>query len=135
MNGVLYVGIDPGLAGAVALVRATGACSAVENMPTDRRGKGRVKHDVDAAGKLHLHVHLLRPHVHDIAFGLVEHVGTHPDHFNQTRRKKRTSHPEHNKGEQVCQRQSHERSIVPRWLNGSRSAKRLVGRLIRRLQK
>ena len=70
----LYLGIDPGLTGAIALVNADGTLFAVEDLPTTARGSGRVKRELDAAGL----VHLLRPHAADIAFGLVERVGAMP---------------------------------------------------------
>ena len=70
----LYCGIDPGLTGAIALVNADGSLFAVEDMPVQARGSGRVRHEVDAAGLLHL----LRPHAGAIAFGLVERVGARP---------------------------------------------------------
>ncbi len=70
----LYLGVDPGLSGAVALVHADGGLFEVEDMPVQARGNGRVKHEIDAAGLLHL----LRPHAPAIAFGLVERVGARP---------------------------------------------------------
>src|SRR4051812_44333855 len=57
-----YLGIDPGLAGAIALVRADGSLGMVEDMPTSARGSGHVKHEADATGL----AHLLRPHVSEI---------------------------------------------------------------------
>jgi hypothetical protein len=70
----LYLGIDPGLTGAIALVHADGSLHSVEDMPTTARGSGRVKREVDAAGLLHL----LRVHAAEITFGLVERVGARP---------------------------------------------------------
>ena len=70
----LFLGVDPGLSGAVAIVHGDGTLHSVEDMPVQARGNGRVKHEVDAAGLLHL----LRPHTEAIAFALVERVGARP---------------------------------------------------------
>ena len=70
----LFLGIDPGLAGAIALVNDNGRFAVVEDMPTTRRGNGRVKHEVDAGGI----AHLLRPHAAEVTFGIVELVGARP---------------------------------------------------------
>lgn len=70
----LFLGVDPGLGGAVALVDGNGRMVMVEDMPVMARGAGRVKHEVDAAGLLHL----LRPQAVDIAFCTVERVGARP---------------------------------------------------------
>jgi crossover junction endodeoxyribonuclease RuvC len=72
----IFLGIDPGLSGAIALVNGYGELVAVEDMPIAARGGGRVKHEVDAAGI----THMLRPHVSDIAHGIVERVGAMPGH-------------------------------------------------------
>ena len=69
-----YCGIDPGLTGAIALVNPDGTLHSVEDMPTQARGYGRVRHEVDAAGLLHL----LRVEAGAIAFALVERVGARP---------------------------------------------------------
>ncbi len=70
----LYLGCDVGLTGAIALVNADGWFVLVEDMPTSARGNGRVKHEVDAAGLLHI----LRPVACDIRLALVERVGARP---------------------------------------------------------
>ena len=54
----VYLGIDPGLSGAIALVNDDGRLVMVEDMPTTARGNGRVRHEVDAGGI----AHLLRSH-------------------------------------------------------------------------
>jgi len=46
----LYLGIDPGLSGAIALVDGETRCVMLEDMPTAARGHGRVRHEVDAGG-------------------------------------------------------------------------------------
>lgn len=74
MIGALFLGVDPGLGGAIALVTGDGSLHMVEDMPVQARGNGRVKNEVDAAGLLRL----LRPHAPAIAFGLVERVGARP---------------------------------------------------------
>ena len=70
----LYLGIDPGLSGAIALVDDDGRPRMVEHMPLNVRGAGRVKHEVDAGGI----AHLLRPHATDVTFGIVESAGARP---------------------------------------------------------
>lgn len=70
----LFLGLDPGLAGAIALVNASGAVVLVKDMPITARGRGRVKHEVDAGGI----ARLLRPHIGNVAFGIVESVSARP---------------------------------------------------------
>ena len=70
----LYLGIDPGLTGAVAAVDAQGHVHLLEELPTILRGTGRVKRELDPAGL----AHLLRPITDDIAVALVETVGSRP---------------------------------------------------------
>lgn len=70
----LYLGIDPGLSGAIALVSGDGRLVMVNDMSLTPRGNGRVKHEVDAAGL----AHLLRPRLQQIAHGIVELVGAMP---------------------------------------------------------
>lgn len=70
----LYLGIDPGLSGAIALVNDDGRLHSVEDMPASARGNGRVKHEVDSGGI----AHLLRPHAAEVTFGIVESVGARP---------------------------------------------------------
>jgi crossover junction endodeoxyribonuclease RuvC len=74
MNGDLYLGVDPGLTGAMALVDASGAFHSVEDIPVMARGKGRVKHEVDPAGL----ARLLRPHAASIKLAVVEQVSSMP---------------------------------------------------------
>src|SRR4051812_21687671 len=69
-----YLGIDPGLSGAIALVSADGSLAMVEDMPISGRGAGHVKHEADPAGV----AHLLRPHVSGIRHGVVELVTAMP---------------------------------------------------------
>jgi len=73
MNG-LYLGIDPGLSGAIALVSGDGQFVMVEDMPLTARGNGRVRHEVDAGGI----AHLLRSHASDIVHGIIEQVAAMP---------------------------------------------------------
>ena len=70
----LYLGIDPGLSGAIALVDSDGGLAMLEDMPTMARGNGRVRHEVDAGGI----AHLLRPHATDVTFGIVESASARP---------------------------------------------------------
>lgn len=70
----LFLGIDPGLSGAIALVNVDGQLVAVEDMPIAARGSGRVKHEVDAGGI----AHPVRPRVRDMAHGIVAVVGAMP---------------------------------------------------------
>ena len=70
----LYLGIDPGLSGAIALVSDNGRFVMLEDMPTTARGNGRVRHEVDAGGI----AHLLRSHASDIVHGIVEQVAAMP---------------------------------------------------------
>jgi hypothetical protein len=55
----LYLGIDPGVAGAIAPVNADGRFVIDEGTPTTARGHGRVRHEVDAGAI----ANLLRPQV------------------------------------------------------------------------
>ena len=73
MSG-LFLGADPGLHGAVALLDARGGLYMVEDMPILARGRGRVKYEVDAAAL----TRLLRPHAADIRLGMVEAVTAMP---------------------------------------------------------
>jgi hypothetical protein len=70
----LFLGVDPGLTGAIALVDADGRLHMIEDMPITARGNGRVKHEVDSAGL----IHLLRPHGADIVHGVLEVLGARP---------------------------------------------------------
>jgi crossover junction endodeoxyribonuclease RuvC len=70
----MFAGFDVGLTGALALIDATGRMVMIEDMPVTARGNGRVKHELYAAGLLHL----LRPHAAEITFGIVERVGARP---------------------------------------------------------
>jgi crossover junction endodeoxyribonuclease RuvC len=70
----LYLGIDPGLSGAIALVSGDGQFVMVEDMPLMARGNGRVRHEVDAGGI----AHLLRSHASDIVHGVIEQVAAMP---------------------------------------------------------
>ena len=70
----LFLGIDPGLSGAIALVSGDGQFVMVEDMPVTRRGNGRVRHEVDAGGI----THLLRSHAGDIVHGIIELVAAMP---------------------------------------------------------
>ncbi len=53
----LYLGVDPRLSGAIAVVNGDDRLIAVDDMPIRARGSGRVKHEVAAAAI----AHLLRP--------------------------------------------------------------------------
>jgi crossover junction endodeoxyribonuclease RuvC len=70
----LFVGIDPGLNGAIGILNADGSLHSVEDMPTLFRGKGTVKREVDASGL----AHLLRPLANEIRLVVVEKVGAMP---------------------------------------------------------
>lgn len=70
----LYLGIDPGLSGAVAALDAQGRIHLLEDLPTVTRGNGRVKRELDPAGL----AHLLRPLVTDSKLAVVEQVGSMP---------------------------------------------------------
>lgn len=74
MAANLFLGIDPGLNGAIAILHADGSMHSVEDMPTLLRGKGTVKREVDAAGL----AHLLRPIASEIQMAVVEKVGAMP---------------------------------------------------------
>lgn len=70
----LWLGIDPGLTGAVAAVDAHGGISLIEDLPTVTRGSGKVKRELDPAGL----AHLLRPITDEIGLAVVERVGSMP---------------------------------------------------------
>lgn len=70
----LYLGVDPGLTGALALLHADGSMHSVEDLPVMARGKGRVKHEIDPAAL----ARLIRPHAMDIKLAVVEQVGSMP---------------------------------------------------------
>jgi len=70
----LFLGLDPGVTGAVALVSADGCLVLVEDLPTTARGSGRVKRECNAAGL----AQLLRPYGGDVAHGVVELVAAMP---------------------------------------------------------
>lgn len=70
----LFLGIDPGLTGALALLDARGALFQVEDLPTIARGKGKVRQEIDAAAL----ARLLRPHAADIELAVVEQVSAMP---------------------------------------------------------
>ncbi|MCC7326370.1 MAG: hypothetical protein IT521_06155 [Burkholderiales bacterium] len=70
----LFLGVDCGLTGAIALVDTDGLLVLVEDMPVMARGNGRVKHEVNASEI----AHLLHPHAVDTTFGIVEQVGAMP---------------------------------------------------------
>lgn len=74
MSLELFVGIDPGLSGAIGILHHDGTFHSVEDMPTLLRGKGAVKREVDAAGLCHL----LRPLVADIHSVWIEKVSAMP---------------------------------------------------------
>lgn len=74
MKSGLYLGIDPGLTGALAILNGDGSMHSVEDLPVMMRGKGRVKHELDPAAL----ARLLRPHVADIKLAVVEQVGSMP---------------------------------------------------------
>lgn len=74
MSDALYLGIDPGLTGALALLTADGGMHSVEDLPTMARGKGRVKHELDPASL----ARLIRPHADLIKLAVVEQVGSMP---------------------------------------------------------
>jgi crossover junction endodeoxyribonuclease RuvC len=74
MSAGLYLGIDPGLTGALALLNSDGSLHGVEDLPVMARGKGRVKHEIDPAAL----ARLLRPHAADIELAVVEQVGSMP---------------------------------------------------------
>ncbi|NJD35375.1 MAG: hypothetical protein FIA96_11180 [Betaproteobacteria bacterium] len=74
MKPGLYLGIDPGLTGALALLDDKGSMHSVEDLPVMARGKGRVKHEIDPAAL----ARLLRPHADQIALAVVEQVGSMP---------------------------------------------------------
>ncbi len=73
MSG-LYLGVDPGLSGAVAAVDRQGHVHLLEDLPTITRGNGRVKRELDPAGL----AHLLRPIAADIKLATVEQVSSMP---------------------------------------------------------
>lgn len=74
MSADLYLGIDPGLNGAIGILHGDGSMHSVEDMPTLLRGKGTVKREVDAAGL----AHLLRPIAGQIRMAVIEKVGAMP---------------------------------------------------------
>ena len=74
MSAALYLGIDPGLTGALALLNSDGSMHSVEDLPVMARGKGRVKHEIDPAAL----ARLLRSHTADIKLAVVEQVGSMP---------------------------------------------------------
>jgi crossover junction endodeoxyribonuclease RuvC len=74
MSADLFLGIDPGLSGAIGILYADGTFHSVEDMPTVLRGKGAVKREVDAAGL----AHLLRPIAGQIKMAMIEKVGAMP---------------------------------------------------------
>jgi crossover junction endodeoxyribonuclease RuvC len=74
MTGRLFAGIDCGLSGALALVRADGSMLSVEDMPLIESGGGTVRREVNAVEL----ARLLRVPAPSIAFALVEKVGAMP---------------------------------------------------------
>src|SRR4051812_44494106 len=70
----LYLGLDPGLSGAVTLLSSDGKIIMLADMPATARGVGRVKHEVDSVGI----ARLLQPYSRDIAHGVVENVSARP---------------------------------------------------------
>lgn len=70
----LFLGIDPGLTGALALLNADSSMHSVEDLPVMARGKGRVKNEIDPAAL----ARLLRPHAADIKLAVVEQVNSMP---------------------------------------------------------
>lgn len=70
----LYLGVDPGLTGALAAVDRQGHVHLLEDLPTVTRGQGRVKRELDPAGL----AHLLRPIAGEIRLAVVEQVGSMP---------------------------------------------------------
>jgi len=74
MSNTIYLGIDPGLSGALALLDGDGALFQVEDLPVMARGRGRVKSELDAAGL----ARLLRPHAGQIRLAVVEQVASMP---------------------------------------------------------
>lgn len=73
MSG-LFLGVDPGLTGAIAAVDAQGRVHLLEDLPTVTRGNGKVKRELDPAGL----THLLRPIASEIRLAVVEQVGSMP---------------------------------------------------------
>lgn len=74
MNAHLYLGVDPGLTGALAAIDAHGHVHLLEDLPTLARGNGRVKRELDPVGL----AHLLRPIAGDIQLAVVEQVSSMP---------------------------------------------------------
>lgn len=74
MTATLFLGIDPGLSGAIGIIHADGTFHSVEDMPTLLRGKGAVKREVDAAGL----ARLLRPIAGQIRLAVIEKVSAMP---------------------------------------------------------
>lgn len=74
MSDNLFLGVDPGLTGALALLYSDGRMHSVEDLPVMARGKGRVKHEVDPAAL----ARLLRPHADLIRLAVVEQVNAMP---------------------------------------------------------
>ena len=74
MKAGLFLGADPGLRGAIALVDGGGRFVLVEDMPVMPRGRGVVKNEVDAAAL----ARLLRPYAPEIRLGMVEAVTAMP---------------------------------------------------------
>lgn len=70
----LFLGVDPGLSGAVAMLTELGELWMVEDMPTIARGRGKVRREIDAAALSRL----LAPHASDVAMGCVELVAARP---------------------------------------------------------
>ena len=70
----LFIGIDPGLTGAVAGIDSAGDVVLLDDLPTIHRGKGRVKRELDPAGL----AHILRPLTGDPSTVIVEAVASRP---------------------------------------------------------
>jgi crossover junction endodeoxyribonuclease RuvC len=71
----LFLGCDPGLTGAIALLNENGSLHSVEDLPVMARSKsGRVKNEIDAAAL----ARFIRPRAPDIKLAVVEQVGSMP---------------------------------------------------------
>ena len=68
------VGIDVGLSGAIGAVDANGDLPMIDDLPLLARGKGRVKHELDAAAL----ARLVRPNALEVRIVVVEAVAARP---------------------------------------------------------
>lgn len=74
MSEKLFMGCDPGLSGAYALLHADGSLHSIEDLPVVTRGQGVVKRELDPAAL----ARLLRPVASDLVFCLVERTSAMP---------------------------------------------------------